>query len=54
MVYLKVTCRVGRPTVFAYLSQKPLFEFGSVMPDLRWLVVKRCLDIPLQGNACFL
>jgi len=51
MVDLKVICCVGRPAVFAYLGQQPLFEFRSVMPDLRWLVVKRCLDIPLQGDA---
>ena len=51
MVYLKLICPVGCPALFAYLSQKPLFEFRSVVPDLRWLVVKRCLDIPFQGNA---
>jgi hypothetical protein len=27
MVDLKVICHVGRPAMFAYLSQKPLFEF---------------------------
>ena len=51
VVDLKVICHVGRPAMFAYLGQESLFEFRSVMPDLRWLVVKRCLDIPFQGNT---
>ena len=51
VVYLKVICSVGCPAVFAYLGQEPLFEFRPVVPDLRWLVIQRCLDIPLQGNT---
>jgi hypothetical protein len=51
MMDLNLTGHRGCPTVFAYLSQKPLFEFGSVMPDLLWLVIERCLDIPFQGDT---
>jgi hypothetical protein len=40
VVDLKVICRVGRSTLFVYLGQESLFELRSVVPDLRWLVVK--------------
>jgi hypothetical protein len=51
MMDLNLTGHRGCPTVFAYLSQKPLFEFGSVMPDWLGLVIQRCLDIPFQGDT---
>ena len=37
--------------VLTGLSQEPLFQLRTDIPDLRWLVKKRCLDIPFQRNA---
>lgn len=51
MMDLNLICHMGCPAVFAYLGQKSLFEFRSVMPDVRWLVIEGYLDLPLQGDA---
>jgi len=51
MMDLNLICHMGCPTVFAYLGQKSLFEFRSVMPDVLWLVIEGYLDLPFQGDA---
>src|SRR6266567_869168 len=49
-MHLDLVCESCCLTDFAYLCQKPLFEFRSAVPFGLWPVFRVCLEVPSQTD----